>query len=127
MELEEKKEVMVAIKDGELSAAEEEETSSERLEGALREMVPKRRPSMSPEEVDMRWRREESVGPGMCTSLISRDSIVIILSTSDVAHSFSLALSVPRLNYDSLGPISPPMFLPLVWVCFTKIYEFGYF
>lgn len=80
VELDEKKEVTVAIKDGELSAAilsEKGETSSERLTGALKVTVPKRRPSMSPEEVEMRWRREESVGPGMCTCLIGRSSIVV--------------------------------------------------
>lgn len=80
VELDEKKEVTVAIKDGELSVAifsEKGETSSERLTGALKVTVPKRSPSMSPEEEAMRWRREESVGPGMCTSLIRRSSILM--------------------------------------------------
>lgn len=57
MEPDEKKEVTVAISDGELSAAivsEEDETSSERLIGELKVTVPKRRPSMSPEEDEMR-------------------------------------------------------------------------
>lgn len=78
VELDEKKEVTVAIKDGELSAEiMSEDESSERLTGELKVTVPKRRPSMSPEEVEIRWRREESVGPGICTSLIARSSIVV--------------------------------------------------
>lgn len=83
----ERKEVMVAIRvweeeemggrevEVEGREEEEEDVSSERVEGVRRDTWPYRRPSIGPGEVENRWIKEARVGPDIAIFSMGRSSM----------------------------------------------------